>query len=347
MSISKCYLLGAGASYGHSPDLSDEERPPMRGDLFADGLENGLFESEDFELLLKYVIHYLDLETTVDEVDPDDLSCDEEDLLAELYRSLDEEGDHLYPYRQYSASLVFYYFYELFRQYSNSFAPEGSYYEDLANHFQTEDYAVISLNYDVMLEKAISHTGQSWYYPRSQSQTGIPIVKLHGSINMLNNFSGIQWNDRGYFPERVRNVVRNSDWGGWQNITLLNYDQLQRYDYHDLGYEFDTLVEPVLIPPYGPEKNYAKVMIYQYMFEFAAEILQSIDELVIIGTSVAEDDQHLIDLLKSNVDDDVTLTIATGGDSDNLQERVFPEAEYQPLDADSPYFRHYVESRLS
>ncbi|MDT3437316.1 hypothetical protein [Haloarcula sp. 1CSR25-25] len=346
--ISKCYLIGAGASHGHSPDLSSEEAPPMRCGLFVDGYSNGLLRESQFEFLLEYILEELDIPEDPDAIEADQLCFDEEEFFNEIYQKTIPSSDADSATTDLDASRAigssFYYFYELFRRYSNIFSPQGSYYTDLALHNYDTRFGVISLNYDVMLEKSICYTGQQYHYPSDQHQNGIPIAKLHGTINLLNDFgAGYNTGNEGDFLNRVRHIVSNTELR--RNIPL-NFEQLHEIDYEDLALNFDSLHEPALMPPLGSAKDYRKNIIYSENWKAAEQLLEDIEELVVIGTSIADDDMLLVDLLESTIDSDVTVTIAAGGNSDEIRNRVFPNNQYEPIDAEGPYFSDYVNRRL-
>ncbi len=57
--MSKCYLLGAGASYDYADNLTEEQRLPLTNEFFLKGLKLGIFNKEHFPKFIKYLDLYL------------------------------------------------------------------------------------------------------------------------------------------------------------------------------------------------------------------------------------------------------------------------------------------------
>jgi len=70
--MKKCYILGAGASYGYNETLPRELRPPLTEEFFAKGRRIHIFTREAFPNLYDSLEEYL--KTTRSE--SSDLRCD-------------------------------------------------------------------------------------------------------------------------------------------------------------------------------------------------------------------------------------------------------------------------------
>jgi hypothetical protein len=85
---------------------------------------------------------------------------------------------------------MWYYLYNILKQYSILYRPTLDNYQKLALHYYKKHYAVISLNYDVLFELALLNVGCNYSYTDSNHPFAIPIAKIHGSINLFNSYSG-------------------------------------------------------------------------------------------------------------------------------------------------------------
>ncbi|MFK5603757.1 MULTISPECIES: hypothetical protein [Haloferax] len=350
--LSKCYLIGAGASFGHC-DLDSIDTPPTGEWIFADAWKKGILKLDEFEPFFDKLVSYLDDQGELNELEPDELEYNSEILLKELHEEVEDSyqqvltgaGSPTDSLKDTQAALgtCYYLLYELFRRYSNSFSPEHSYYTDLAKQIEKESASVVSLNYDVLMEKSIRHTGQNFYYlPDSQNEDGVPIAKVHGSINLLNDFgSGIKI-DSEKFTEKARNIHLNTTHNS--EIRQLSFEELERYDFRNLVFGMETQYEPVIIPPLAKHKNYNKTSIYRSIWDFAGDILSQTNELVIIGTSLTANDEQLLNLLESNLQDNIKITVVCGQQSKSVKAQLNMRVENPSFDLDYTYFKDYVDN---
>ena len=175
--MKKCFLLGAGASLGYRNKkeyANDRERPPGSTEFFKRGQELGIFQKDDFEGLREIYRGY--------EAAYGDGSgyYDIEDVMEYAIDKLEKE---------YYGQLT-YYIYELFRYYALKYKKRrADNYRKLADHYKDTKYSVISLNYDILFEKALVSRGL-WAGYREEvyknNYNTVPVVKLHGSINAVN-----------------------------------------------------------------------------------------------------------------------------------------------------------------
>jgi hypothetical protein len=135
--MSKCFLLGAGASYGYSDAKEGVLSPPMGGELFSRGEQLGLLNHGKFPNLDRVYSNY------VDKYGRDNL--DVEDVMIKSF-----SDDSRWP-----AGELMYYIYELFRFYALDYDHfiHTDNYQKLAELFYTEEYNVISINYDTLFEQ--------------------------------------------------------------------------------------------------------------------------------------------------------------------------------------------------
>lgn len=174
--MSRCFLLGAGASYGCHKQKSppSDQQPPTGEYLFNDGWKTGLLQNSDFGSLKEELEKPPDRKLPINK--PSDLNMNAELFLRQidnhinalnaysLYPSifegtvsgsaiqkpdfLDVSYENTYELlRRYfheldiqkrtSIGVVYYYLYELFRRYTIQYQPRNDYYTMLANHLDS------------------------------------------------------------------------------------------------------------------------------------------------------------------------------------------------------------------
>lgn len=354
--ISKGYFLGAGASYGHNENLQEPDRPPLAEQVFAAGWKKGILSSDDFEPLFQWLVRFLDDRGKLAGSRHEELQCDVELVLSQLEETFQQHahdlmmsGPQVSPPTASSRdpqtvlSLCYYFLYELFRKYTNSFDPSESNYTKLAKMYSEEQFGVISLNYDAMFEKAIKHANRDFaYLPEDSQPDRIPIAKLHGSINLANDFGSAVSFDTDDFVDKVRHVHSNIARTG--DVLQLDFDILEKWDYRELVFGSDSHLEPAIIPPLEKYKNYDKIAIYPKIWEFAETILNKIDELVIIGTSLTIQDQQLLELLNNCLADDVHITVVCGDKSESVRARLGRVIEDPTYNLEHTHFGDYIDS---
>ncbi len=206
--MTKCYVLGAGASYGYNESLSNEMRPPLTTEFFIKGSRLGLFTEKKWPRLFVMLKEYLHDSHEESNVNPLMATIDIEGLLSWLATqfwqfSTSPSQDVTYFQRadrlQGALSETFYLIYDMLRFYSISYTPKFDSYRRLALHFNDDKYFVISLNYDLLFEiAAISVNIPCHYFQGPHHPKSIPLAKIHGSINWINPCQGgIAWGSLG------------------------------------------------------------------------------------------------------------------------------------------------------
>ena len=316
--MTKCFVLGAGASYGYDEVLPKELRPPMTDEFFAKGKNLHILTRQSFPTLLDSIKDYFKTQKGIDKADDlSDLTCDVEDLLqwlsAEFSKPIPrkEEDFEIRGRLQRALGECFYFVYELLRHYSLSYVPRFDNYRRLALHYYNSKYGVITLNYDTLFETAIQSVPLNFhYFPSPHYPQSIPIAKLHGSINWVNPcsgsvaFSGMKGDP---FPRIANIIYSNRIQVGQMMVLPLNAIKNISYrDYVRSGIDYD---EPALIPPLADYKDYEKVEAYKDVWALAKSLLEDATELVFIGCSVRSKDIKFNELLQSSIKDGVPITV--------------------------------------
>ncbi len=199
---------------------------------------------------------------------------------------------------------------------------------------RSDNYSIISLNYDTMLEEAFQkHVGQLgyldycihlmnydnsdkikqynyWIDPRSpvaveENEDPIPIklMKLHGSLNWkycscCNQTLLTTW-------DREIDLTKGK-------FTGYTYPEMEKYEYvcPQDGTEFETLI---MMPSYVKPLHHP--VISQLLSESAREI-RSTKKIVFIGYSLSDADLHIRALFKKHLTDDVKVYVINTRDTE-------------------------------
>ena len=97
---------------------------------------------------------------------------------------------------------------------------------------------------------------------------------------------------------------------------------------------------PAVIPPFGDQKERAMFGL-DTIWEQVESALSRANELVIIGCSIREEDNLLRDVLQNNLRDNVTIHIACGSQSSDLQKE-FEEWLTNPTIYTHRYFKDFL-----
>ena len=186
--MTKCYILGAWASYDYDESTLPELRPPLTDEFFVKGMQLQLFSEERYLRLRSSLVEYLQINGAIPDFNnPTSLRVDIERLLswlAEEFHRLSTSTPTNFErsnYFQGALSECFFYIYDLLRYYSLSYRPRFDSYRRLALHYSDNKYTVITLNYDVLFEAAITSVGAQYhYFAGAHYPKSIPIAKLHG-----------------------------------------------------------------------------------------------------------------------------------------------------------------------
>src|SRR5256885_8950773 len=149
--MSRCIILGAGASFGYDDSLPKSAKPPLTNDLFTNGESLGLFTPQKYPRLYSLWASY---KTG---------NIDVEDFMQKLvigFQAKQENSMHF----QKALGESWYYIFEIFRYYLKSYQSNGNNYDKLARHFRSSNYSIISLNYDTLFELAVLKAGGMYDY---------------------------------------------------------------------------------------------------------------------------------------------------------------------------------------
>ncbi len=317
----KCYILGAGASYGYDESLFVEQRMPITDEFFLKGEKMGLLNPDVFPELVQYLESYIK-ETRKDK-QITSYTCDVEDFLQWLCEGFDKaETDK--SSKQRALGQCYFYIYELLRRLCSLYYPKYDNYRRLALHFHDNRYSVITLNYDVLFEMAANSIGINCYYSDNPNRplNSILLLKLHGSINWINQLGraiayGGEYSD--LFPVIAQNIYSNRFQIG--DIKILPTHEIRGISFRDLILSGDDYYEPVIIPPFSNYKDFDKVDFYKKVWDAAKKQIDRAQEIIIIGCSIRPQDLKLIELMKDIVDDKKVVTICSP-DAEIVKQRI-------------------------
>ncbi|EMR73712.1 hypothetical protein MCGE09_00204 [Thaumarchaeota archaeon SCGC AB-539-E09] len=330
----KCYILGAGASYGYDDSKFDQMgsylRPPLTNDFFKNGYRLGIFTKKQFPNLYSKILDYAILLKKEYTEDISNLDIDVENFLSWLAEKFEESTSislqsHQRNEEKYKEKLIesieyqsalgetFYFIFFLLKHYSLLYYPNNDSYQRLAIHSLKEKYNVISLNYDVLFEQAILKSNLDYRYGRGHFPFSIPIAKIHGSINLFNSigrgiaFSGLIDD---FFNVLVKNIYSNRI-NMANNILIKNPEYLKGIDINELMPSGTEYYEPVIIPPLANYKDYEKVIAYEGIWKLAEEFLRDARDIIFIGCSIREEDEKFIELLSNNIHDGTQIIMVS------------------------------------
>ena len=225
-----------------------------------------------------------------------------------------------------------YLMFEVFKKYSFAYRSNYDAFQRLALSHMKESYNLISLNYDVIFELAASTVGIVVLYPPQDAglTNTLPLVdprrminmaKVHGSINWFNSYSrGIslgETKERGYRLLQKMSGLIYSNRVQIEPILMVNFPQLLQTEIQDILSSGSKYYEPALLPPVGNYKDYDKVKYFEYNWKAAEGYVKSASELVVIGTSIRDQDTKLRQLIKDNVIKQIPVTIVGSHDAES------------------------------
>ncbi len=362
--MTKCIILGAGASYGYDSTIPEDERPPLGKSVIATAIRKGFLSGGKYRKLSKLIDLYLkakgltdqdignaDIEEVLSwaaELDSKSGQMSISSVLSNFDRdTLTQIPDESRRESYYEDILhngigqVWYLMFELFRYYSVMYRPNFDAYQRLALHRYNEEYSVISLNYDVIFETAVLYSNMIYSYPSSPDLQGsgvyryfpyppsiwpdsrrtIYISKIHGSVNWFNPAYhlisvGAEVTDLytlidgvGGFP-----YTNKFEIGGPRIPRILAPTQLIQLTLRDLLPDGSQFYEPMLLAPVGNFKDYDKFPYVRRNLDAAGQLLSASDELVLIGTSLRQQDEDLNNLIRANSEKIKKVTIVTPPD---------------------------------
>ncbi len=361
--MSKCILLGAGASFGYSESLSDLQIPPLTDEIFSKGFKLGLLDNSLYVNLIEKLGHYsreiLKNGTMNYEyrIDVEQFMSWLAEQLAGLDKRLNEVGLAEHELRsslfkqtksyQRAIGEVWYLVFDVIRHFSVSYKPSFDAYRRLALHSYDCFYNVVTLNYDTIFEAAILHSGIGYNYGPPNSAGAIPIAKLHGSVNWLNPIGRGIANQGLSKPDEIFRFASGLLYTNRINMDaprILDLMALSKLRLKDLFRSGTDYEEPILIPPIGGHKDYEKVKLYQEIWNFASRMVGDASELVVVGTKLREQDTRLAELLKTNLKQSADI-VAVGNKDRIVQglENMLGRKPKEPI-SHFPHFMDYARS---
>ena len=354
--MSKCFILGAGASYGYDETIPENDKPPLGNQVIGRAIKLGMLSEDTYPSLFKTLELYKSSNGLGDnEIVNSDIelvlewAANQDKSPADELRELDPTNQKNRTIIHHGIGQAWYMMFELFRHYSLKYRPNFDAYQRLALYHLRENYSVISLNYDTIFEKAVTQSGLVYSYPlpRNQILPYIPnlpifqpqldiwpdsskliyIAKIHGSVNWFNPVInvisvGSEVKDLPTLIEQLGGLPYTNRFISPGPPIRIPPDRLQDVSLRDLlpnGHEF---YEPVLLPPIGYSKDYAKFDYVHRNFEAAGRLLSSSDEIVIVGSSLRAQDKDLIELIKNNSKTVKKVTIVSTSHGENIKSSV-------------------------
>ncbi|SEO96021.1 hypothetical protein SAMN04487948_1093 [Halogranum amylolyticum] len=351
--MTKCYLLGAGASLGNNPSKPDNLSPPSSYEFFTKGRKYQILPSDDFPDLCNAIQKHIGTNQPIESLSESALEIEIENFLGDLAERHESKRDKK---AQAALSQSYYFIYELLRTCSSFHYPEleRDFYQELAKEFKRNRYSIISLNYDNLLENSMLAEGLGCNYGfkrMTNDGRNVPIAKVHGSINWFNYLTkNIAFGKSGDFIDVIRSVhgtivTNNFSDGERQSLRVKPPSELQEIPYRELAKARDELYEPALVPPISSYKIYNKNSDYKNAWNFASSMLEHASELVVIGSSVRSQDDKLCSIIEDGVSSNIDVTLAVGESTLDVKERL-TDLIGNPQFTEYRYFSDYVKNEL-
>ena len=238
-------LLGAGASFGSEPDRGIIT-PPLGADLFQ-ALEsrNGIAAS-----MPQYI---------------KDVFIEDFELGMELFN------------KKHSALLQG--FHRELSLYLSCFRPtDKSYCFELIKRFGKKNIIFSTLNYDMMLEDAITDAGLSFHYGSARNAPSIRVLKPHGSLNF--------WPDNS--PSQFTGCVFEGNGEDYEGDVkpLSKLDSIHRCTIDD------SLAPAIAMYAKGKKVKICSSFILQQQSMFA-QACRHASRIIILGVRVVQEDAHI------------------------------------------------------
>lgn len=366
----KVCLVGAGASYGYGTrdenSLSDVFCPPISDGIFIRGIRLGILSEDEFPFLYKSLQIRLDTEEKLEELNENRLKIDIEEFLVWVIESSGggvnpdvvnyppEMRPSNFSRESYvlgmSIGEIYRFIYDFFRLFSLLYSPQlfVDNYRDLVKSTKSDEICYISLNYDVLLEMALSF--ESVPYVSTIRQPGTPVLKPHGSIDQL--YPNAMQASRPLFHHgrsQGNTIVSPIDGGTYREKRMqITLKEVITHPYWRLPpsrHPFDKLPQvdfmPAVVPPFGDNKE-RHLFGLNTIWEEIETVLRQTDELIIIGCSLRPQDKLLRKSLKENLKDSIVAHIVCGRQSEKI------ESEFENWYTDPSchvygYFHQYLE----
>lgn len=278
--IRKLVIIGAGASFNFSPN-AEEEFP----------LTNQIFSDENY----KYLKHFPGARYYIDVLNE---KTNLEDFFEKEWKRVVSSYD-INTLRKI-INTQFFLHYLFYKKSKINEKSKKSYYKTLVNYLgeycqeKDEKIALVSFNYDLMLEKAIEHRYNLKFntidsYIKNHSD--FLLFKPHGSCNWARKFNANN-------TDVSRDIIYTANWAYENDIDLHEINmQLQNevvclpdlYEFNDnilAPSPPNYLYYPELLIPYSKKDNF---VMPQWQTDSLNKILPTIDEILVIGWKGTEE----------------------------------------------------------
>ena len=172
----------------------------------------------------------------------------------------------------------------------------------------------------MVVQYPTQNTGLPNTLPLVDPRKIINMAKVHGSINWFNSYSrGInigETKERGYRLLHKMSGLIYSNRVQTEPILIVNLPQLLQIEIQDILLSGSKYYEPALLPPIGNYKDYEKVKYFENNWKAAEDYIKSASELVVIGTSIRDQDTKLGQLIKNSVLKEIPITIVGSHDAE-------------------------------
>ena len=173
----------------------------------------------------------------------------------------------------------------------------------------------------MVVQYPTQNTGLPNTLPLVDPRKIINMAKVHGSINWFNSYSrGInigETKERGYRLLHKMSGLIYSNRVQIEPILIVNLPQLLQIEIQDILLSGSKYYEPALLPPIGNYKDYEKVKYFENNWKAAEDYIKSASELVVIGTSIRDQDTKLRQLIKNSVLKEIPITIVGSHDTES------------------------------
>ncbi|QDP73703.1 hypothetical protein FOG18_13665 (plasmid) [Legionella israelensis] len=279
------YIIGAGASYGHSDQ--HKYNPPVMSNFISRSVEEGFLKEEDYPALISYIKNGNQSVNLLDK-------CREIETNFNLETFL-EKIDDIWVLHE-----ALFYINNYLGKFCAQKAPLNSAYNTLASYVKKNKNKVsgiINLNYDTFFENALITQGIGIYYGfGDQSPNDLFYLKLHGSLNFRINIgrmirmSCASWSE---YIKKKNSYYFSNEFSGNIEVFEPAYDFASDFCSGGLMSFF-----PCIIPPLGAKKHYSQLPQYNSLWDNAKQVLVNSSDVVIIGCALNEEDKKLWGLIR-------------------------------------------------
>ena len=336
---------------------------PLTNQIFESGYKLGILTSTTYPRMWERLMYFQ--QTVLKNPKAEPAEIDVEQFLSWLVDNFDESikvlseasqqramnptlrSEQFRRVASYQGALgeSWYFLFEVMKGFSDSYRSNFDAYQKLALYRLREPYSVIILNYDTLFEAAILSVGLSFQYLPPYPVGSIPIAKVHGSINWLNPagrgiaFSGIE---RSKIFECITSAIY-SNTIKVENPQIVDPRLLFRIKLADLFRSGTDYHIPIIIPPLGGHKDFSASDLYQATWNSAEGMLKDTSELVLIGTSLREQDKRLCYAIGRNLRNGTKVVAVRSKEAKQRLDKILPWTITDPI-KEYESFEHYSKS---